>query len=175
MKQPNDSPGSLEAGPPQEPEKPRITTLVLGPEEERQELLRALNQQHGAAAAQRHPVLPDLEALRFDVLRVRKLDGSGPDALTLQTAFCNADQAARIAETWKLLREAEQARCHLPGYALDFLLGDETQFSASICWQCNNIHMSGKFAPAEWATFDATAPAAHSLLRYCREVMKNIG
>jgi hypothetical protein len=171
MQKPDDSLGSLESRPPQEPDKPRIHTLVLGPEEERRELLQALRKQ--LEAPHQHPVLPDLGALQFDTLRLHQLAGENPEARSLKPVLCNAEQTARIAETWKYLIEGQSARCHHPGFALELLLDGEVRFHASLCWQCHNIRMTGMLAPAQWASFDAGAPAAQSLLRYCKEVMQN--
>ncbi len=48
--------------------------------------------------------------------------------------------SALVAELWRLLPPGRQARCHNPGYALKFHAGGLIVCTATVCWECNNIH-----------------------------------
>ena len=48
--------------------------------------------------------------------------------------------AVMVAELWRQLPPGRQARCHNPGYALNFHSGSLVVCTATLCWECNNIH-----------------------------------
>lgn len=76
------------------------------------------------------------------------------------------DEAQRIAELWRSLPPGNQARCHIPPYALRFHSGDVVVCEASICWECNNIHGAAEGSDLFYE-FDAKAPASQALLAAC--------
>lgn len=111
--------------------------------------------------------------MQFDFLVVKEVEGSRASGLvTKRSNQCTPEQASRIASLWSALRADDQARCHIPGFALELVSGDEVIFSASICWTCNNICMSGPLSTAQWATFDATSTEARALLSLCQTVVE---
>jgi hypothetical protein len=156
-----------------EPEQKQATQiLVLGPEEDRQQLLQALRQSYEGSSPIPHSTLPFLESIKCDYMQIREVDGSSADVVTLRYGICTEEQARQIAELWSALREAEQARCHIPGFAIDLIENGAVIFSSSICWTCNNIRMSGKLCTSEWATFDRDSGAAQALLGLCKLVVR---
>ena len=78
--------------------------------------------------------------------------------------------AQAIAELWRRLTPAEPARCHIPPYGLRFWLAGHKIVEASLCWECNNAYGYAGHTPVSF-TFDATAPAAVSLLMQLRRVL----
>ena len=82
---------------------------------------------------------------------------------------CSREDAALVIALWNQLPDGLQARCHVPGFAIEVLLGSEVVFTAALCWKCNNVTMGGRLAKESWRTFDAESDAALRLLRLCKE------
>ena len=110
---------------------------------------------------------------------VRKLSRSSRDALVRTGEYwqfpvvvrhqCSQEEASLVIALWNQLPEGMQARCHVPGFAIEVLLGPEVVFTAALCWQCNNASMAGRLAKESWRTFDAESGEALRLLRLCKE------
>jgi len=62
------------------------------------------------------------------------------------------------------LPPGEQARCHIPRFALCANLANSRSLVVAICWECNNISVNdtGTF---HWRTFDSQSRDAQDLLR----------
>jgi hypothetical protein len=91
-------------------------------------------------------------------------------AATREVMLTESEDVERIADLWRVLRPAEQARCHMPRFGLRLFLGGTVVAEASLCWECNNAYgYAGSDAIA--FTFDATAPAAVLLLIQVRHVL----
>ena len=119
-----------------------------------------------------------LEEKNFDSLHVAALGRpedlrSVRDFVVHTSAVCTPEQALIVAELWNSLPDGMQSRCHMPGYALQVIIKGEIVFTAAICWQCNNVSISGKHATAEWRNFDAESGQAQKLLQLCEKVTQN--
>jgi hypothetical protein len=104
----------------------------------------------------------------IDTLRVLRLGGSSTSVL--RSAACTGAQAHRIAELWNALPDAETARCHSPGFALQAVVEGAPVFTANICWRCNNVSIDGAAAADSWRTFDGESEPAARLLEICGEI-----
>lgn len=137
---------------------------------------------------------PDVDAIRVLALAPPSPPGDVPDGAdllrtgmhwrfpVLRRSLCSDAQAARAVHLWNALPDGEGARCHIPGFALEFLIRDgpalttestkgfRIVFTAALCWQCNTISFAGDLAPSDRRTFDAGSEAAVRLLRLCEEV-----
>jgi hypothetical protein len=82
---------------------------------------------------------------------------------------CSREEAALVIALWNQLPDAEPVRCHVPGFAIEVLLGPEVVFTAALCWQCHNASMAGRLAGESWRRFDAESDQALQLLRLCKE------
>ncbi len=82
---------------------------------------------------------------------------------------CTREEAASVIALWNQLPDSVQARCHVPGFAIEVLLGTEVVFTAALCWTCNNVSIAGRLSKAAWRTFDAESDQALRLLRLCKE------
>jgi hypothetical protein len=116
--------------------------------------------------------IPGFSDIEFDQVVVRQLDRSNDDFPTVGRVVCPPDHARRIVSALVSLTEDEQARCHIPGFAVDLHNDGEVVFTANICWSCNNMRLSGSKAPSAWATFDATCAPAKLILALCIELFK---
>jgi hypothetical protein len=85
---------------------------------------------------------------------------------------CSQEEASLVIALWNQLPDGLQARCHVPGFAIEVLLGSEVVFTAALCWQCNNVTMGGRLAKESWRTFDAESDPALRLLRVCKETTR---
>ncbi len=83
---------------------------------------------------------------------------------------CTQEQAELVIALWNQLPDSEQMRCHVPGFAIEVLLGPEVVFTAALCWECHNVSIGGRLAQDSWRTF--TDPGG-KLLGLCKEVTKN--
>lgn len=83
-----------------------------------------------------------------------------------------SNEASEIAEMWRQLPQAEQARCHVPPYGLRFYGGGRMIVEASVCWQCNNI-WTREEGGKSFYTFDASAEVSQRLLEKLREIAKS--
>jgi hypothetical protein len=67
---------------------------------------------------------------------------------------------------------AEQSRCFIPGYRLEFFANGKPRIHAGVCWKCDRVafHDPGKH-PTNWASrsFDGQSPEAIELLNLIRE------
>src|SRR5262249_14652523 len=93
----------------------------------------------------------------------------------LREGNCSLVQNASLIELWNALPNAEQARCHIPGFAIQLLRGPHPVFTAALCWKCNNISLAGSVATLSWRKFDASSQSAQRLLVLCEEVVSNGG
>jgi hypothetical protein len=120
------------------------------------------------------PAIPRISQIRPDTIAIHQLRGT-PDGgeASFRQGVCSPAQASRVVALLAELREDEQSRCHTPGFRVDMLQGDETVFSAAICWSCSNMSLSGRLAPDKWATFNAESPAAKELLALCEGVVNS--
>jgi hypothetical protein len=77
------------------------------------------------------------------------------------------EAAQTIAQLWRQLPPGEQARCHIPPFALRFIADGVVICQGSVCWKCNNIlgEVDGK---RFWYAFDSDSDIAQSLLDECR-------
>ena len=82
---------------------------------------------------------------------------------------CTLAQGEEIVGLWRKLPEAEQARCHVPVYGLQFYVGQALLLEASLCWQCNNIHLRTGIK-RRYSTFDRDAPASQRLRDLLAEI-----
>ncbi len=82
---------------------------------------------------------------------------------------CSQEEASSVIALWNQLPDGLQARCHVPGFAIEVLLGPEVVFAAALCWECDNVSMGGRLAKESWRTFDAESEPALRLLRLCKE------
>lgn len=101
-----------------------------------------------------------LNVLKVEPIELRTFD-------TLARATCSDAETQKVVTLWNALQESEQARCHIPGYALEFCSESGPILVAAICWQCNNISISGSQADSDWRTFDASSKPAKELLALC--------
>jgi hypothetical protein len=85
---------------------------------------------------------------------------------------CSQEEASLVVALWNQLPDGLQARCHVPGFAIEVLLGAEVVFTAALCWQCNNVTMGGRLAKESWRTFEAESDPALRLLRLCKEATR---
>lgn len=90
----------------------------------------------------------------------------------VREGLCSDAQATMVGELWETLPPGEVARCHSPGFALQFWAQGEIAFTAALCWQCNNISFAGSHAPPHGKTFDGNSSTAHQLLQICKMVTK---
>lgn len=69
-----------------------------------------------------------------------------------------------LVERLFALPKGEQARCHLPRFALHAELANSRYLVVALCWECNNMSLNdtGSF---HWRTFDAQSVEAQDLLR----------
>ena len=87
---------------------------------------------------------------------------------------CTQAQGEEIARLWRTLPEAEQVRCHIPAYGLRFYAGrvmfqPVLLLEASLCWQCNNIHLRTR-GRGYYSTFDSAHPDSQRLLDILKDV-----
>jgi len=118
------------------------------------------------------PSIPGFADLEFNEVVVRQLDRSKDDYATIQRIVCPTGHAKSIVISLASLTEDEQARCHIPAFAIDLENDGEVVFSANICWSCNNMRLSGSKASSAWATFDSTSAPAKLLFALCVELTK---
>ena len=91
----------------------------------------------------------------------------------LRVGICTAVQKATLIELWNQLPHAEQMHCHNPGFAIQVIHDGQTAFTAAVCWDCNNISMSGHHASMDWRRFDGSSQVAQRLLELCRTVAES--
>jgi len=84
---------------------------------------------------------------------------------------CSSIQVCELVELWNALPDAEQARCHIPGFAIQVLKATEVVFTASLCWHCNNISIASSLATLGWRQFDASSLSARRRLSLCKEIV----
>ena len=82
---------------------------------------------------------------------------------------CSREEAALVIALWNRLPDAAETRCHVPGFAIEVLLGPEVVFTAALCWRCHNASMVGRLAKGSWRRFNAESDQALQLLRLCKE------
>ncbi len=82
---------------------------------------------------------------------------------------CPDQYVAEIGELWQRIPTAEQKRCHVPPYGLRFYREGILFLKATLCWQCNNIHLT-EWGESCYSTFDAHNADAQRLL----EILKTI-
>lgn len=85
--------------------------------------------------------LPEIDSVEVIVLSGSDAAMRAKEPGDLGTVFLG-DVAQRIAECWRALPSGDQARCHIPPFGLIFRREGLVVCAASICWQCNNIHMT---------------------------------
>ena len=93
----------------------------------------------------------------------------------LREAECSRPQSEEVVTLWNGLPEAEQSRCHIPGFAIQLLQGSKAVFTAALCWQCNNVSFAGDLASIKSRRFDGESVAAKDLLQLCRSVVGIVG
>jgi hypothetical protein len=106
-----------------------------------------------------------------DILRT----GSHWQFRIVRQGLCSEKQALSVEELWNALPPGDVARCHLPGFALQFFARNEIAFTAALCWQCNNISYAGVHAPIHRLTFDGRSRDSDQLLRICKTVTNSAG
>lgn len=116
--------------------------------------------------------MPSIEELQDDSREQSDLLHTGTHwrFRMLRQNLCRDEQVMQVGKLWNALPSGQAARCHLPGFALQFLARDEIAFSAALCWQCNTISFAGDHAPHHRTTFDGTSPEAIELLHICKAV-----
>ncbi|PHS13736.1 MAG: hypothetical protein COA78_06500 [Blastopirellula sp.] len=92
----------------------------------------------------------------------------GEEQLCLPPYQCVDSELIEICNLWNTLPYGEQARCHIPGYALRIRVKDEIQLVATICWECNNIHLSGSKCVERCREFDGSSEIAQRMLKLCQ-------
>jgi hypothetical protein len=85
---------------------------------------------------------------------------------------CSQEEASLVIALWNQLPDGLLARCHVPGFAIEVLLGPEVVFTAALCWECDNVSMGGRLAKESWRTFNAGSDPALRLLRLCKETTR---
>ena len=93
----------------------------------------------------------------------------------LRERLCTAEQSKRLVELWNQLPTGEVARCHVPGFAFQLMLGEEPVFTAALCWQCNNVSFAGRLATVQSRAFEASSDMAKQMLSLCQEVAGHDG
>lgn len=110
--------------------------------------------------------LPEIDAVEIvDLEEVEPLNGVDymSAATRAPSLRVSGNKAQAIAELWRRLPQASQARCHIPPFGLRFFRGQELVAEASLCWECNNV-MGGTWDGAFGFEFDGQAPASRELL-----------
>ena len=75
-----------------------------------------------------------------------------------------------LIRLWNGLPSDEQMRCHYPAFALQFWLDAQPVFTASLCWGCNNVFITGPMASSSLRQFDGGSVPANALLRMCQRL-----
>ena len=75
-----------------------------------------------------------------------------------------------LIRLWNGLPSDEQMRCHYPAFALQFWLDAQPVFTASLCWGCNNVFITGPMASTSLRQFDSGSVPANALLRMCQRL-----
>ncbi|HVJ18787.1 MAG TPA: hypothetical protein VM686_25370 [Polyangiaceae bacterium] len=116
-----------------------------------------------------------VDALRIDpTVRVQSIGDFVRSGLIGLPVQITGSDAQKIAELWRALRPAEQARCHIPPYGLRFWNGSAMIVECSLCWECNNAFGFVGEEPCGF-TFDANALPAAALLMQLRNVFTTGG
>ena len=116
------------------------------------------------------------------VFRIRRCDGKAHDTLSTgpDTHFTieggvmlYASGGLDLRERMLALPHGDQARCHLPRFALNLTMRNREFRMAALCWECNNISVSenGNFS---WLAFDAHSTAAVQLLADINAMLINV-
>ncbi|EGF92757.1 hypothetical protein ABI_11940 [Asticcacaulis biprosthecium C19] len=119
--------------------------------------------------------LPGMADIPYDCVVIHELDGEFHPA-SLCKAMCAPEAAREAVRLLSELREAEQSRCHFPGYRIELLQAETVVFGTSICWQCDNMRLDGPLAPSRgWAVFDSGSDPAQALLALCQQTIEGLG
>jgi hypothetical protein len=124
-------------------------------------------------------LLPEVDGV--EVLTLGKLTSStGESTFSMKhwavfavAAAVQADEhlTQHIAELWRKLPPGEQARCHVPPFALRFFAEGEVILEASLCWHCNNIWLREEKTENVFE-FDARAEVSQELLAVLKAISK---
>ena len=86
---------------------------------------------------------------------------------------CSQYEIEKIIKRWNALPNGFQSRCHIPGFAIKISNENELLFLATICWQCDNIHIIGSCASKQLIEFDGSLPEAQALLNLFNKLINN--
>lgn len=89
-----------------------------------------------------------------------------------ESAFASVIQTQQIVWAWRFLSPGDQARCHIPPFALRFHDENGIRLTASVCWECNNVHTEGANG-FKGFSFDASTPVAQGLFSLCERVVSS--
>ncbi len=89
-----------------------------------------------------------------------------------ESAFASVWYMQQIIWAWRFLLPGEQARYHEPWVALRFHDRNSVRLTASVCWNCNNVHTDGANGFGGFA-FDASTRIAQGLFSLCERVLSS--
>ena len=78
-----------------------------------------------------------------------------------------SDVAVDLWQQLVRLPQGEQARCHLPRFAIGLSKAGILRWAAAVCWKCNNISLRCD-REYTWRAFDSESPQALRLLAEVR-------
>ncbi len=83
---------------------------------------------------------------------------------------CSEQEIQDFISLWNDLPFSEQSRCHLPPYAIRICYQGKVDFVASICWECDNIYISGSANLNSLIEFNGSSAQAQALLTMCKNI-----
>lgn len=85
-------------------------------------------------------------------------------------AEVDADTARELASLWRRLPDGQRSRCHIPPFAVRFLVDDEVVCEASICWKCDNVFIYTP--PTHGFEFDGAHTVSQDLLTKLKAIIE---
>ncbi len=113
--------------------------------------------------------------LRTDLHLIEAKDGFDyhkrkPDLALSGSVVLDVPQSLELLKHIRVLSYANQARCHIPGFAAECHYASGASVRLSFCFQCNNIMVSTPEL-RDTIEFDAKAQTGQNLLKFLNQAL----